>query len=203
MMTAVIIVFAAESTSIRTVEDVGHIAFGTAAEELDELLIGDGDRLALQHDVREAAEDHHAREGGDEGRDMDIGYPEGLPGADQETDEEHHQDDQPHIQVVAQQDRADGTDKADHRADRQIDVAAGENAEQHTGCQHEHVGVLGDDVGQVLGQKKLAVGAPGEKRRHQHKRDDHGVLLNKCQNFRLTHCLLTPLVQNPLKGYRP
>ena len=170
-------------------EDIGHIAVGAAAEELDELLVGDGDRLALQHDVGQAAEDHHARERGDEGRDLDVGDPEGLPRADQQTDREHDQHRQPHVHVLAHHDGADRADEADDRADGQVDVAAGEDAQQHAGGQNEHVGVLGDDVRQVLRQKQLAVGAPGEESRHQHQRDDHRVLLNEVQDLCLCrHC---------------
>ena len=171
------------------VEDVRHIAVGTAAEELDELFIRHGDRFALQHDVRQAAEHHHARERGDEGRDLDIRDPEGLPRADQQTDDEHDQHREPHVQIAAHQHGADRTDKADDRADGQVDVADREDAQQHTGGQHEHIGVLGDDIRQVLGQQQLAVGAPGEERRHQYKRDDHRVFLNEVQDLCLCrHC---------------
>ena len=111
------------------------------------------------------------------------GDPECLPGAYQQSDNEHQQDSQPHIQVPVHHYSADSAYKADHRAYRQVDIASGEDAHQHTCRQYENVGVLGNNISDVLRHQYLAVGSPGKKSRYQHQGNDHRIFLNKIQYF--------------------
>ena len=158
-------------------EDIGDIAVGAAAEDLDKQLIFDSNGLAAEDNIGKAAESQHTGQGRNERRNMDIGDPEGLPCADGDTDEEHEEHGEPHIHSVAHPDRADSTRKADDRADGKVDIAAGQDAQQHTGRQHEHVSVLRDDVCDILRKKELSAGFKCEEQNHQHKDNYHCVFL--------------------------
>ena len=84
---------------------------------------------------------------------MDIGDTEGLQSTDDQADDQHGSNRQPHVHAGGHQQRAHGASEAHHGADAQVDVAAGEDTQQHTGSQNEHIGVLGDQVGDILGQQ--------------------------------------------------
>ena len=178
-------------------EHIGNIAVRAAAEEADKRGILHSQGLALQDHVGQSAEDQHTGQGGDEGRNLHIGDPEGLPAADGQADGQHGKNRDPHIGALAHHHRADGADKADNGADGQVDVAAGEDTQQHTGGQHEHIGVLGEEVIDILGQQDLAVCLPGEEGSHQHQDQHHGILLDKPHDFLLVHLLFLLYVLLP------
>ena len=168
-------------------KDIGNIAVCTAAEQPDEGFIGNSQGFALQDHVGQAAEHQHAGQSGDKGRNMDESNPEGLPCADGKTNGQHSQNGNAHGGSLAHENGADGTDEADNGTNGQVDVTAGQDAQQHTGCQHEHIGVLREKVGDVLGQKQLTAGLNAEESSHQHQNQDHGVFLDKVQCFFLIH----------------
>ena len=168
-------------------EEVRHVAVRAAAENADEGLIRDGKRLALKHDVGKTAEHEHACKRGDERRHMHEGYPERLPCADRKAEQQHEDDDEPHVQPLAEPDRAQRADKANNGADGKVDIAAGEDAQQHTGCQHENISVLGDYIGDILRHEYLAVCAHGEERQHEQQDKHHRILLDKVLYLVFTH----------------
>ena len=162
-------------------DEIGHEARFAVAEQAQEALVGDVHAVAVEHHVGEAAEGVHAGQRGDKGGHADLGDPEALERADGQADRQHDQHGQPHVGPARHHHAADGRREAHHRADRQVDVASRQDAQQHTGGQHEHVGVLGDQAGQVGREQDqpFLAGPEREHDGHDHQGDDHGVFLEK------------------------
>ena len=71
---------------------------------------------------------------------MDIADPEALPAADHGADHQADENDQIRIHpVLVHQLRSQCTDQADRGTDRQVDVAARQDAAQHTASQNQNV----------------------------------------------------------------
>ena len=168
--------------SLHLPDEIRNIAGTSAAEEEQEGIVRDVNPVSLQHHVGQAAESIHAGQGRDKCRHMQFGNPEALECTDQQADSQHDDHCNPHIDLVGHQHAADRGCKADHRADRQVDVAAGQDTQQHTGCQHEHISVLGDQVVDAAGFQGTAVGRDGKEDYDNDQRDHHGVFLEKSAN---------------------
>ena len=113
---------------------------------------------------------------------MQFGNPEALESADQQSDSKHDNHCDPHIDLVGHQHTADCSRKADHRADGQVDVTAGQDTQQHTGCQYEHISVLGYQVVDAAGFQGAAAGCNSEESHHNDQRNHHRIFLEKCAN---------------------
>ncbi len=140
------------------------------------------DVRVVEHDQREAAEDEHAGERDDEGRDADVGDPEALPGSDHRSDEQREQDrDEPRHAHVHREDSGDRPDERGDRSDRQVDVT-GDDDEHHADREDQDVAVLNDQVRDVLRaqQDRVARARVDREDREQHEhrdqRDEDAVL---------------------------
>ena len=160
---------------------IGDITGLAVSEKHQELFIGDVHAVALEHHVGKTSEGIHPGQCGNKGRYIDFRDPEPLENPDAEADQQHDQHRQPRIRASRHQDAADRRGKADHRADGKVNVAAGQDAQQHACRQHENIGVFGNQSGQVGGQKDQPfLSFPGgENDRYDDQGDDHHILLKK------------------------
>ena len=76
----------------------------------------------------------------------------------------------------------------------QIDVTAGQDTQQHTGCQHEHICILRYQVVDVLCKKYLAPCSYIKENEHKYEGDNHSIFLEyicKFYTFHVTRPFLT------------
>ena len=170
-----------------------------SAEEIRDEAGGDGaegigeraDGRAVQHDLRQTAEDQLAGERHEEGRDIKIGNPHALPTADQNADQQRDQQrDQNAAVVVDLQDGGDGADEGQHGTDRQVDVA-GQDDGKHAKDQQDDVGVLQNDIGQVHGREDQAVRKQMEQNCDHDENNDHAVGAKRLHNLFFFHCSIS------------
>ena len=182
------------------------------AEDVQKQLVGDADRLGFQHHAAQAAEEEHAGQGADKGRDVHIADPEALPGADDGGNGQADEDDQHGVEGgVGHQLRGDGAYQAQCGAHAQVHVAAGEDAQQHAAAHNQHVSVLQQQVGDVLRVEHFTAGQGSEENENHHQGDDHGVFFQNgadpdavCTGFqrfgvlidRSFHACSTPLLSS-------
>ena len=62
-----------------------------------------------------------------------------------------------------------------HTTNRQVDVASGQNTEQHAGGQDKYIGILGNQVVYVLRKKHLASRVHGKQYDDNRKSDNHCI----------------------------
>ena len=123
---------------------------------------------------------------------MDVADPEALPHADDARCGQADHDDDDGVEVgVGQHLRAERADKADRGTDGQVDVAAGQDAQQHAAGHHQHVGVLQQQVRQVLRVEQAAAGQEREQGKHHHQGDDHGVFFHELRDIGLSHSCIS------------
>ena len=106
---------------------------------------------------------------------MDVADPEALPDADDAGDDQAEEDHGDGGQPGSQKLRGHGAHQADGGADGQVDVTAGQDAQQHAAGHDQHVGVLQQQVGHVLGIEQPAAGQDRKENKDDHQRDDHGI----------------------------
>ena len=133
--------------------------------------------LGLQDDVAQAAAHQHGGQGDDEGGDVHIGNEE----AHEDTEQSAHGQSGSHggrcgPAEVNDQGAGHGAGGSDHGANAQVHVA-GQNTQQHTDGQDDHVAVLHDQVIDVHGGQVLALGDDGEEQVNHNQHDHHAVLL--------------------------
>ncbi|MPN34910.1 hypothetical protein SDC9_182404 [bioreactor metagenome] len=97
-------------------------------------------------------------------------------GADQETDDHDEIDIPSHID---HQHAGDCADEAHRSADGEVNIAAGQNAKEHADREDDHVGVLHDQVVDVLRQEHASFRFDDEEQVHEDERDHHRVLQKK------------------------
>jgi hypothetical protein len=136
----------------------------------------DGDRLRVEDDEVQAAEEEHAGERDDEGRDADVGDPEALPDADEDPERQPEEDRRRPGQVELRHRQCDGRPhEGAHRADRQVDVT-GDDHHHHADGQDEDVAVLHEQRRDVAWLEEEPVGQDLEHRHEQQESDHHAVL---------------------------
>ena len=128
---------------------IGDITGLAVSEKHQELFIGDVHAVALEHHVGKTSEGIHPGQCGNKGRYIDFRDPEALKNPDAQADQQHDQHRQPQIRASRHQDAADRRGKADHRADGKVNVAAGQDAQQHACRQHKNIGVFSNQSRQV------------------------------------------------------
>ena len=111
---------------------------------------------------------------------MDIADPPALPHADDGADGQADQDggDGAHAHF-AHKLGTHGTHQALGGAHGQVDVTAGEDTQQHAAGHDQNIGVLQQQVGQVLGIQHSAVSDHSKQDEDHHKGDDHGIFLQQ------------------------
>ncbi len=152
--------------------DLGQEAVGDLLQVLGERAEG----LALEEDLRQTAEEQHAREGHDERRYAEIGDEEALHGAGGGTDgqaQDHRQ--RPGQVVVDHEYGGRRAHERRQRAHRQVDVA-GDDDEHHADREDQDVAVLQHQVGDVARQQQVAVGPHREQHHDQAEGHQHAVL---------------------------
>jgi hypothetical protein len=134
----------------RAEADVAEVALDEAVGQRADGVGERADALVAQHGERDRAEHEHPRQRDDERRDAEVGDPVPLERADQRAraDGREHRQRPRHVQVHHQHGR-DRPGGGHHRARRQVDVP-GDDDQDHPDGEDQDVGVLHDDVGDVL-----------------------------------------------------
>ena len=128
-------------------------------EQAGEGCVLDRNSLTVQDKAADTAEDKHARQGGDERRNPHITDPVALPHTDSQAGQKAKDDRDIGVPaVVIDQHSRQTAGQADDRTNRQVDVTACQDAQQHTAGKNQHVAVLQQQVGHVLRQEQALVG---------------------------------------------
>ena len=153
-------------------EDIGNEARAQALERHRER----PDRHAAEKRQGQPLEDEHAGKRDDEGRDLEIGDPIALRGADQAAHDQAGDGGRDGIDPPPHHHHGrEPADEADDRADRQVDMP-GHDDQQHAERHDDDVAVLQHQVGEVERPQQRAVGHDLEEQHDDQERQQHAVV---------------------------